>query len=209
MINTVVKSVVIALITYFVGNISPASILGRISKVDIREEGSGNPGTTNVIRVLGLKAGLITLLIDLLKGFIAVTLGFSMLGFIGGIVGFSAVVLGHCYPVAYGFKGGKGVATTFGAAIAISWPAAIVAFFVALICLLKTGKMSIGSLSAAIVFPVLILFYAPEYFLFSLFVAAFIIIKHIPNIKRLKAGEESTIDIKQKIKDMKNKKNNE
>ena len=207
MISTIIQCLIIAVITYFIGNISPATILGKIYKVDIREAGSKNPGTTNVIRVLGLKAGLITLLIDLLKGFISVNVGFKVAGFYGGIVGFAAVVLGHCYPFLYKFKGGKGVATTFGAAIAISWPSAMVAFIVAIIVLYKTGKMSLGSIASAIAFPVLILFYTPEYFLFSLFVAAFLLIQHIPNIKRLKAGEESSIDIKEKIKEMKNKNN--
>lgn len=207
MTSTIIQCVIIGVIAYFVGNISPATILGKIYKINIREEGSGNPGTTNVIRVLGMKAGLITLLIDLLKGFIAVNLGFKIAGFYGGIVGFAAVVIGHCYPVLYKFKGGKGVATTFGAALAISWPSAFVAFIVALIVLFKTGKMSLGSIAAAIAFPVLILFYMPEYFLFSLFVAAFLVINHLSNIKRLKAGEEPSIDIKEKIKEMKNKNN--
>lgn len=206
MISTTIMLIVAAIVGYALGNISPASIMGKVYKVDIRKEGSGNPGTTNVIRTLGMKAGLITLLIDLLKGFIAVSLGFKIGGKYGGIVAFAAVVLGHCYPVVYKFKGGKGVATTLGCALALNWPTAMMSFIIALIVLLKTEKMSLGSLTAAIAFPVLMLFYMPEYFLFSLFVAAFIVVTHIPNIKRLKAGEEPTMDIKSKIKEMKDKK---
>lgn len=205
MISNIIQIVIAVVVAYLLGNISPASILGKLYHVDIRSEGSGNPGTTNVIRVLGLKAGLITLLIDLLKGFIAVSIGFKLGGKYGGIAAFAFVVLGHCFPVFYKFKGGKGVATTFGAALAVSWPAAMMAFIILAIVLYKTGKMSLGSISAAIIFPALILFYMPEYFIFSLFVTAFIILTHKDNIARLKAGEESSIDIKQKIKEMKEK----
>lgn len=197
------KEIIIAVIAYALGNISPASIIAKANHVDIRNEGSGNPGTTNVIRVLGVKAGVKTLLLDMLKAFIAVKIGFTMMGSIGGMIGFAFVLLGHCFPILYKFKGGKGVAAALGAALALTWPAAMVSFIVAVIVLLISKKMSLGSLVAAIVFPPLCLFYTPEYFIFSIFIALFLIIRHIPNIRRLKNGEENSLDISAKIREMK------
>ena len=197
------EEIIIFVIAYLLGNISPAMIISKIRKVDIRKEGSGNPGTTNVIRVLGLKDGLYTLLIDMLKAFIAVRIGFSFLGSVGGMTAFAAVLLGRCFPVFYKFKGGKGVAAAFGAGLALTWPAAFAAFIIACIVLGITKKMSLGSIVAAIVFPPLVLFYTPEYFIFSIFVGVFLVIRHIPNIKRLKNAEEETLDIAAKIREMK------
>lgn len=194
--------IITAVGAYAIGNFNPAIIISKKNGVDIWSEGSGNPGTTNVIRTIGIKAGMQTLFLDMLKAFIAVKLGFMFSGPLGGQVAFAGVLLGHCFPVIYKFKGGKGVAAAFGAALGISWCAATVAFIVAVIVLCISKKMSLGSLVAAIAFPPLILFYSPEYFIFSLFVAAFLIVMHIPNITRLKNGEESSIDIVQKIREM-------
>lgn len=197
------KEIIAAVVAYALGNISPASIIAKANNVDIRKEGSGNPGTTNVIRVLGIKEGVKTLLLDMLKAFIAVKVGFALLGSVGGMIGFAGVLLGHCFPVMYKFKGGKGVAAALGAALALTWPAAMVSFIVAVIALLVSKKMSIGSLIAAVVFPPLCLFYTPEYFIFSIFISIFLIIRHIPNIKRIKNGEENSLNIKAKIREYK------
>lgn len=195
------KEIIAAVVAYALGNISPASIIAKANHIDIRKEGSGNPGTTNIMRVLGLKAGLQTLLIDMIKAFVAVKIGFSMLGSVGGMIGFAGVLLGHCFPIIYNFKGGKGVAAALGAALALTWPAAMAAFIVAFIVLLISKKMSLGSLSAAVAFPALVWFYTPEYLIFSICIAVFLILEHIPNIKRLKNGEENSLDIIAKIKE--------
>lgn len=108
------------LAAYLIGNISPAIILGKLSGVDIKKEGSGNAGTTNVLRVLGKKAAFITLVIDIAKGFLAVRLG-MLFGYETGAVCAVAVFCGHIWPCFYRFKGGKGVATAFGALLAINW----------------------------------------------------------------------------------------
>lgn len=197
------KEIIAAVVAYALGNFSPASVIAKANHVDIRKEGSGNPGTTNVIRILGVKAGIKTLLLDMLKAFIAVKVGFTMLGSVGGMIGFAFVLLGHCFPVMYKFKGGKGVAAALGAALALTWPAAMVAFIVAVITLLISKKMSLGSLVAAIAFPFLVWFYTPEYLFFSIGVSLFLIVRHIPNIMRLKNGEENSLDISAKIKEMK------
>lgn len=198
MINIIIKCVFVALVAYILGNISPARIIGRIYKVDVTQEGSGNPGTTNVIRILGLKAGLITLLIDVFKAFIAVKFGISFGGFEGSIVAFIAVIIGHCFPILYSFKGGKGVACALGAAFALNWPSAAIILFVAIIVLLIGKRMSVASLSAAIVYPVIMPRIAPEFEFLAIALALFLIITHIPNIKRLIAGEEKKLEIGKK-----------
>lgn len=200
MTSTIIRCIFIAVVAYILGNISPARILGKIYKVDITKEGSGNPGTTNVIRTLGLKAGIVTLLIDVLKAFIAVKFGLAFAWMAGGMTAFAAVVIGHCYPALYKFKGGKGVAATLGAAFALNFFSAMMAFAVAVIVLAISKRMSVGSLAAAVAYPILVLIYGKEYFIFSLFVAAFLILTHIPNIKRLMAGEEAPLSIGDKLK---------
>lgn len=205
MAKTILLCVLAGIIAYALGNISPATIIGKIKGVDIRKEGSGNPGTTNVVRVLGLKLGLLTLAIDFLKAFIAVFIGQSIGGPYAAMIAFACVIVGHCYPVLYKFKGGKGVAAMLGAAMGISFPAAMAAIIIAVVVLLYTKKMSIGSLSAAIAFPFLMWFYSPDYIIAGVFAAVFIVYTHIPNIKRLKAGTEPDTDIIKKIKEMKNK----
>ena len=198
-----ITEILIAAGAYAIGNFSPASLIAKMNGVDIRSVGSGNPGTTNVIRTLGIKAGFKTLLLDMLKAFVAVKIGFMISGPLGGQVAFAGVLLGHCFPVIYKFKGGKGVAAAFGAALGISWCAATVAFIVAIIVLLISKKMSLASMIAAITFPAFIWFYSPEYLIFSIFVAVFLIVMHLPNIIRLKNGEESSINIVEKIREMK------
>ncbi len=206
MINTIIRNVFVAIVAYFLGNFSPARMLGKVYGVDITQEGSGNPGTTNVIRTLGLKAGLVTLLLDALKGFIAVKFGLAFAWPYGGYVGFVCVMLGHCFPYLYKFKGGKGVASALGAAFALNWPSAFLAVFIGLIVLACDKRMSVASLTAAILYPILMFFIAREMTPFALVIAAFIIYNHRANIKRLRAGEEPKLEIGNKIKEYKNKK---
>ena len=110
-----------AIVSYLIGNISPASIIGKIYNIDIRKEGSGNPGTTNVLRTLGAKAALMTLLIDISKDVIPVIIaklyGNERLEYVCG----TAVFFGHIWPILYRFRGGKGIATGFGIILAIDY----------------------------------------------------------------------------------------
>lgn len=205
MTSTIIKTVFVAIVAYLLGNISPARLIGKIYGVDITAEGSGNPGTTNVIRTLGRKAGLLTLLIDALKGFIAVKFGYAFAWPMGQYAGFVFVMLGHCFPFMYKFKGGKGVAAALGAALALNWPTAVLAITFGVIMLFISKRMSIASLSAAVLYPILMFFIAREMTIFALLVATFIFYTHIPNIKRLKAGEEPKLEIGKKIKELKEK----
>ena len=189
------KLVIVFLIAYALGDINPAIIFGKIKGIDIRKEGSGNAGMTNTIRVMGLGYGIAVFIIDVLKAFAAVKIGFAIAGTYGAMAGFAGVVLGHCFPAAFGFKGGKGVAASFGAALALNWQTALMALLAAGAGFAVTRKMSVGSLAAAIAYPVFVWFYAPEYKYFATAAAVFLILAHGENIKRLIRGEEKQLTV--------------
>ena len=196
MSNTeIIRLVVLGLVAYALGNINPAIILGKLHGIDIRKEGSGNAGMTNTIRVMGLGAGLTVFIVDVMKAFIAVRLGYNYGGDLGAMVAFGGVVLGHCFPAIWGFKGGKGVAAAFGAALALNWLSAVAALLVALVVFILTRRMSVASLLAALAYPALVWYYEPEYFHFAIGAAAFLIIMHLANIKRIAKGEEKPLTI--------------
>ena len=186
--------VLMILAAYLIGNISPAIILGKISGVDIKKEGSGNAGTTNVLRVLGKKAALITLIVDISKGFLAVRLG-MLLGYETGAICAVAVFCGHIWPCFYCFKGGKGVATAFGALLSINWMLGLAALAIVAIGLLASKRMSVGSLLGAITFPLVCYYLEPEFFYEGSLMALIILIKHRTNIGRLLRGEEPPMGI--------------
>ena len=189
------KLVIVFFIAYALGDINPAIIFGKIKGIDIRKEGSGNAGMTNTIRVMGLGYGIAVFIIDVLKAFAAVKIGFAIAGTYGAMAGFAGVVLGHCFPAAFGFKGGKGVAASFGAALALNWQTALMALLAAGAGFAVTRKMSVGSLAAAIAYPVFVWFYAPEYKYFAIAAAVFLILAHGKNIKRLIRGEEKQLTV--------------
>ena len=193
--HDILMIVLTLIIAYALGNINPAIILGKIKGIDIRKEGSGNAGMTNTIRVMGLKAGITVFVVDVLKAFVAVKIGFAIAGVYGAMAGFAGVVIGHCWPAAFGFKGGKGVAASLGAALALNWVSALIALAVAGVLFAITRKMSIGSLGAAIVYPVVVWFYAPEYKWFAICAALFLVLTHTQNIKRIVRGEEKQLTI--------------
>ena len=195
------KLAITFLIAYALGDINPAIILGKIKGIDIRKEGSGNAGMTNTIRVMGLGCGIAVLVFDVLKAFIAVKIGFAIAGSYGAMAGFTGVVIGHCFPAAFGFRGGKGVAASLGAALALNWQTALLAVAAAGIGFGLTRKMSVGSLAAAIAYPFLVWCMAPEYRYFAIVMALFLIIMHSGNIKRLAKGEEKTLTVGGKDKE--------
>lgn len=206
----IIRLVLVFVIAYFIGNISPAIILGKIKGIDIRKEGSGNAGTTNVLRVMGKGPAAITLIADMLKAVIAIKIGYAVGGekiAIAGMVAFAAVILGHVFPAIYGFKGGKGVASGLGGAIALDWLSAFAALIIFAIGIGTTKKMSVGSIAAAVAYPFLVWFYAPEFLPVAIPAALFIVYNHIPNIKRIIAGTEPNISfggtgkLKEKLND--------
>ena len=191
----IMRLIIIFLAAYMIGNINPAIILGKIRGIDIRKEGSGNAGMTNTIRVMGLGAGITVFVVDVLKGFVAVTLGYSLGSTYGAMAAFAGVVLGHCFPAVFGFKGGKGVASAFGAALALNWISALFALLIAGVLFGITRRMSIASLAAALAYPALVWYFKPEYFYFAICAAAFLMIMHLANIKRIAKGEEKPLTI--------------
>ena len=187
------------IIAYLLGSISTGVLLSRfLTKSDIRKEGSGNAGTTNMLRVHGRKMGLLTLLGDMLKGIVAVLIGFALVGGArGGILGALGAVLGHNFPCFFGFKGGKGIATSFGCLLLVFPLQTLFAFGVFLVVFLITHYVSAGSICAAVVLPLAVILtvpFDPIIWLSALFLGALAIARHAPNIRRLMAGQENKID---------------
>lgn len=186
------KIIIVAIVSYFLGNISPAILVGRLHGIDIRKEGSGNAGTTNVLRVLGVKAAVATLAIDVLKGYVAVRIGLNY-GDIGAMIAFICVVYGHIFPALYKFKGGKGVATSLGAALALDWPSAFALILIAIAVTALSRKMSLGSITAAVSYPFLIEYYYSSVLPMAILLAITVIVMHRSNIQRLIRREEPSL----------------
>jgi len=186
-------AIVCVMIAYFIGNISPAILLSKAKGKDIREEGSGNAGTTNMLRVYGRKTAGITFLIDILKGVFAVLLGSYFCGATVSYMCAVAVVCGHIFPVIYGFRGGKGVATGAGAITAVSPPVGLITAVVAFSIIGLTKKVSLGSLTANFFFPIMMWKFVPEFWPYSIAIVVLILVKHRSNVRRLIKGEESKI----------------
>ena len=192
---------IMVIAAYFIGNISPATLIARFYGIDIKKTGSGNAGTTNVLRVLGTKAAICTLLIDVFKGFIAVSIAQGNFNNLGAMLAFAAVVIGHIYPIVFKFKGGKGVATFLGAAMALNWPSMFAVTLIAIAVAAISKKMSLGSIIAAMMYPLLMLYYYPKGIAIAAFMTFVIIFTHRGNIKRLMKGEEKELSIGSKIKE--------
>ncbi len=192
--------IVMILMAYFIGNISPSTMLAKSKGLDIKKEGSGNAGTTNALRVMGAKAGVITLVVDVLKGVIAVIVPQILAGEECAMYCAVAVIIGHVWPVVYKFKGGKGVATTFGAILAINPVLGLWTLAVVVVTVLISKRMSAGSVMGAACFPILCFFNEPQFFVMGLVLAAVVIIKHRANIVRLMNGEEPKLGFLDKDK---------
>lgn len=190
------KIIVSVVIAYLLGNISPSIILGKLHGIDIKKEGSGNAGTTNALRVLGKKAALITLVIDIGKGVLAVFIGRLIGGDAAGYVCALAVFCGHIWPCFYSFKGGKGVATAFGALLAVNWMLGLAALAAVAVGLALTQRMSVGSLLGAVTFPFICWFIEPDFIWIGSLMALIVLIKHRANIGRLIRGEEPKMSFK-------------
>jgi len=191
--------VVLVVAGYLCGSLASAVIVCRIMKLpDPREGGSGNPGATNVLRLAGKVPAALTLLGDMLKGFVPVALA-HLLGLPPAVVAATAVaaVVGHLYPVFFRFKGGKGVATTFGAVAGMAFPVALFMAAVWVLVAIVTRYSSLAALCAAAAAPLFALVFlrVGVYFLALLVIAALLFYRHRENIARLRAGTESEIQI--------------
>lgn len=193
--------IVIVVVGYLIGSINLSIVLTKkVKGVDIRKEGSGNAGTTNTLRVLGKKYAAIVLLFDILKGVVVILIAMlisplvadaNLLISLGGL----AVILGHNFPLYYNFKGGKGVATTLGIILIVTPSLGCICLVFGLIIIALTKMVSVGSILAAILYPILVLFLAKEYFIFALFVSLLLIFRHRKNIKKILEGNENKISL--------------
>lgn len=192
------------LLAYIAGSIPSAVWAGKLFHgIDVREHGSGNAGATNTVRVLGWKTGIPVLIFDLFKGWLAAMLpqflraadsGTEMMMALQIACGMAAI-LGHIFPLFAGFRGGKGVATTFGVLLALQPWLTLICAGIFLVVLFISGYVSLGSMTAAVMFPVLLMtaFDTPSllFRIFSVLVAIAIVVTHKKNIKRLLRGEEN------------------
>lgn len=196
---------VIVVAGYLLGNISMGLIVSERYHMDIREHGSGNAGTTNVLRTLGWLPSVLTLVGDVLKSFLACMLGKWLAGAPGLLVGGFMAVVGHNWPAFSGFRGGKGMAASLGIIFALSWQMALGFLGLEVLVAALTGYVSVASLTTAVAFPIVMgIAYrnSPDfwmYFIFAILLAAAAIFSHRANIRRLLSGTENRINFK-KIK---------
>jgi len=206
-----VYSIGALIVAYLFGSIPTAVWIGQaFYGIDVREYGSGNAGATNTFRVLGKKAGIPVMLLDILKGWTATNLAF----FIGlsvtgpehsvqyvnyqlalGIV----AVMGHLFPVFAGFRGGKGIATLFGMILAVHLPAALLCVLVFVIVLLITKYVSLSSISAGFTFTLSVIFIyqvsVKAIVIYGMAICILILVTHQKNIERLLRGKESKVNL--------------
>lgn len=185
-------------LSYMMGNISPSTLIAKSRGIDIKKAGSGNAGTTNALRVLGKKAAILTLLIDVGKGFLAVTIAMYLLPYDIAVYSALAVFFGHIWPVIYKFKGGKGVATAFGASLQVDWRIGLIALGVFILIVLISKMVSLGSMLAAFSFFVATIFLSKPFIICSAIMVGTVLIKHRSNMVRLFKGEENKISFKKK-----------
>ena len=208
--------IIMAIIAYLIGSINFSVILSKkMAGFDVREKGSGNAGSTNMLRSVGKKAAAITLICDILKGVLSISIAMilgnivqnmnkELLVQIAGI----AVVIGHTFPIFFQFKGGKGVATSLGVLLMSNWQIGLICLVFALVLMVLTRMVSLGSCGAAVLFPVLTLFInenytvltegkkGTTYLVYSIILAVIVLFNHRSNIKRILNGTENRLGSK-------------
>lgn len=209
--------IISGVIAYLLGSISFSVIFTKkLAGFDVRQKGSGNAGSTNVLRTAGKKPAILTLICDILKGVIAIFIAYligkifnfdikmsALLVQIAGIF----VVIGHTFPVFFGFKGGKGVATALGVLLVTNWQIGLICLVFALVLMALTRIVALGSIAAAILFPVLCFFITNNYLVgdsstrmsylvFGIIMAIIVIFNHRSNIQRMASGTENRLIFK-------------
>lgn len=190
--------VVSVVIGYLLGSISSSTIISRwFAKIDIREHGSGNAGATNTLRVLGTRWAIIVLLIDVLKGVLAVIIawklgpGHEWVAYASGL----AAIVGHNWPIFFGFRGGKGIATTIGVLLLVAPIATLIAGAAAILVIAVTRYVSLGSLILTVAVPIIVALMhgSTAKIIFGVALALLSIWRHQKNIGRLIRGQEHRI----------------
>ncbi len=210
------------IVPYLLGSLNFGLIISRKQyHDDVREHGSGNAGTTNMLRTYGKKAAVLTLLGDMLKAVVAVMFGYFVLNFdmqttnqageiirvsdpIGASLAGLFVMIGHMFPCFFKFKGGKGVATAGMVVLMISPLTFVVCFSIFAIIVIGTKYVSLGSIMGMLLYPLILRAFlpsAPTASIFAVIMAVMVVVKHKENIKRLLAGQESKISLGKKKKE--------
>lgn len=205
--------IIVAIIAYLIGSINFSILISKkMAGFDIREKGSGNAGTTNMLRAVGKKAAIITLICDILKGVVSILIAVlagkiiknldnALLVQLAGIF----VILGHTFPVFFNFKGGKGIATSLGVLLMVNWQIGLICLVFALVLIALTKMVSVGSIAAGILFPILVVFINQNYIVqssnlsylvFSIIIAIFVIFNHRANVQRILTGTENKLSLK-------------
>ena len=210
--------IIVAIIAYLIGSVNFSIIISKkMAGFDVREKGSGNAGTTNMLRSVGKKAALITLICDILKGVVSIGLAIILGNIVKNLdrelllqIAGIAVVLGHTFPIFFGFKGGKGVATSLGVLLMSNWQIGLICLVFAIVLMALTRMVSLGSCAAAILFPILTLFINEHYtvltegkngnvyFVYSIILAIIVLYNHRENIKRILSGTENKLSFSKK-----------
>ena len=210
--------IIIAIIAYAIGSINFSVLISKkMAGFDVREKGSGNAGSTNVLRTVGKKAAVITLICDILKGVVSILIAITVGAIIKNVdrellvqIAGIAVVLGHTFPIFFGFKGGKGVATSLGVLLMSNWQIGLICLVFALVLMALTRMVSLGSCGAAVLFPVLTLFInenytiltegkkGSTYLVYSIILAVIVLYNHRSNIKRILNGTENKLSFGKK-----------
>ena len=195
-------ALICAMIGYLIGNIQTALLVSRLKfKQDIRDYGSHNPGTTNMLRVYGLAPGTLTFIGDFLKAVIAVLLGRAFMDKLGGYIAGLFVIIGHCYPALNKFKGGKGVASALGFAWMVFPLAGALVSVAAIVLFIIWKRISVCSLLGTTLFVLLVLLTRSSdkaLVIVTLLIYVIIIIRHWDNIGRIFRGEEKPLKIHSK-----------
>lgn len=196
-----------AIATYLLGGVNPAIILSKaIYKQDVRELGSGNPGFTNFKRVYGMNfVSVSVMLLDIMKTAVPVFIASLLFGSLCGMPQFGAAftglfgMLGHCFPVWYGFKGGKAFMAGFGTIWFVDWRMALIATAVFLVLLFTVKYMSVCACVSSAVCPIALFFLGAEsvwVLVISALSALLVIVRHKENFKKLKNGTETKFSLK-------------
>ena len=207
-----VAYILITIIAYLIGSINFSIIISKkMAGFDVREKGSGNAGTTNMLRSVGKRAAALTLLCDVLKGVVAIGIAIIVGKLVKDLdkallvqLSAIAVVIGHTFPIFFQFKGGKGVATSLGVLLMVNWQIGLICLVFAVALIALTRMVSLGSVGAAILYPVLVMFIhnnytvseGSGYLIFSIILAVLVAFNHRANIKRLMNGTENRISFK-------------
>ena len=202
-----IEYILVSIIAYFIGSISFSVIFSRkFAGFDVREKGSKNAGATNVLRTVGKKVAALTLLCDILKGVVAVVIAMIVgkiwddidVTVLKYLAGFFAI-LGHTFPIFFEFRGGKGVATSLGVLLLLNWKIGLICLIFAIVLIIITKMVSVGSILAAVLYPILTIFmdeFNLGVIIISILIALLVIFNHRENIKRIKSGTENKINFK-------------